>query len=138
MSNIIDGIIVLAAITVNVVAILTLMQLSLRRRLGLATLLGGWLGIAVTLGAAGALSFASDQPVPLVGVLFATPLILAGASAALFPKWRAEMLDIPMPVLIGLHGWRILGVNFLILAAIGRLSGPFPYSAGLGDIATGV
>jgi hypothetical protein len=29
-------------------------------------------------------------------------------------------------------------VLFLLLAAVGRLSGPFPYSAGLGDIITGV
>src|ERR1700732_1769509 len=31
----------------------------------------------------------------------------------------------------------MLGVLFLLLAATGRLSGPFPYSAGWGDIITG-
>jgi hypothetical protein len=42
-----------------------------------------------------------------------------------------------MPTLIGLNSLRVLGVLFLILAASGRLSGPFPYFAGIGDIVTG-
>ena len=33
---------------------------------------------------------------------------------------------------------RILAVSFLILAALGRLAGPFPYSAGFGDIVTAI
>jgi hypothetical protein len=33
---------------------------------------------------------------------------------------------------------RVLGGLFLLLALEGRLSGPFPFSAGLGDIITGV
>ena len=32
----------------------------------------------------------------------------------------------------------MLGVLFLALAAVGRLSGPFPYFAGIGDIVTGL
>jgi hypothetical protein len=32
---------------------------------------------------------------------------------------------------------RVFGVLFLLLAAAGRLSGPFPFSAGFGDIITG-
>ena len=48
------------------------------------------------------------------------------------------LIAIPMPLLIGLNALRVLGVLFLLLAVTGRLSGPFPYSAGLGDIITGV
>ena len=40
--------------------------------------------------------------------------------------------------MIGLNASRVLGVLFLALAVAGRLSGPFPYSAGLGDILTGL
>jgi hypothetical protein len=40
-------------------------------------------------------------------------------------------------MLIGLNILRMLGVLFLFLAAAGRLSGPFPFSAGWGDIITG-
>jgi hypothetical protein len=43
----------------------------------------------------------------------------------------------PMPFLIGLNVWRLAGGFFLLLAAEGRLAGPFPTSAGWGDIITG-
>ncbi len=46
-------------------------------------------------------------------------------------------MAIPLPLLIGHNGMRVLGVLFLFLAVAGRLSGPFPYSAGIGDIITG-
>jgi hypothetical protein len=88
------------------------------------------------LGAAGKLAFSPDHPVPLVGVLFATPLLMVGA-LALSPRVRSSLMAIPMPLLIGVNALRVLGVLFLLLAAAGRLSGPFPYSAGLGDIITG-
>jgi hypothetical protein len=39
--------------------------------------------------------------------------------------------------MIGLNSMRVLGALFLLLLATGRLAGPFPYFAGLGDIITG-
>ena len=54
------------------------------------------------------------------------------------PGFRAALLAIPTELLIGLNAMRVLGALFLALAAAGRLSGPFPYSAGLGDIITGL
>jgi len=50
---------------------------------------------------------------------------------------RNALLAVPLPVLIGLKSLRVLGVLFLMLAAVGRLSGPFPYFAGIGDMITG-
>jgi hypothetical protein len=47
------------------------------------------------------------------------------------------MLSIPMRVLVALNIVRVFAVLFLMLAAEGRLSGPFPYSAAWGDIITG-
>ena len=40
--------------------------------------------------------------------------------------------------MIGLNIGRVLAVLFLLLAMQGRLAGPFPFSAGWGDIITGV
>jgi hypothetical protein len=40
--------------------------------------------------------------------------------------------------MIGLNSARVLAVLFLLLAAQGRLAGPFPFLAGWGDIITGV
>jgi hypothetical protein len=43
-----------------------------------------------------------------------------------------------MPVMVALNIVRVFAVLFLMLAAEGRLTGPFPYSAVWGDIITGV
>jgi hypothetical protein len=47
------------------------------------------------------------------------------------------MLSLPLPLMVGLNIGRVAGVLFLLLAAEERLSGPFPYSAGWGDIIAG-
>ena len=48
------------------------------------------------------------------------------------------MLSLSLPLLVGLNVGRVFAVLFLLLAGEGRLSGPFPHSAGWGDIITGV
>src|SRR4029077_13602801 len=60
-----------------------------------------------------------------------------GALAFTSPKARSTLMAIPLSLLIGVNALRVLGLLFLLLAAAGRLSGPFPFSAGLGDIITG-
>ena len=137
MLDLIGAIVGMMAVTVNLVALTTTLPGSLARRLSLAAIAGGWVGLASGLGAAGKLAFSPDHPLPLVGVLFATPLLIVAALALKSPRIRATLLAIPMPLLIGLNALRVLGVLFLLLAAAGRLSGPFPFSAGLGDIITG-
>jgi hypothetical protein len=67
----------------------------------------------------------------------AAPL-LAAALAAAWRQARKAMLSIPMPVMVALNVVRVFAVLFLLLAAEGRLTGPFPYSAAWGDIITGV
>jgi hypothetical protein len=74
----------------------------------------------------------------VVGLLFAAPLLAAAALWLGSQRFRAGLMAIPTELLIGLNALRLLGVLFLALAAVGRLSGPFPYSAGLGDIITGL
>jgi hypothetical protein len=51
---------------------------------------------------------------------------------------RAALLGLPTRLMIGLNIARVLAVLFLLLAAQGRLAGPFPFLAGWGDIITGV
>jgi hypothetical protein len=65
------------------------------------------------------------------------PLLVMGALTLTSPKVRSTLLAIPMSLLIGVNALRVFGVLFLLLAAAGRLSGPFPFSAGFGDIITG-
>jgi hypothetical protein len=103
-------------------------------KLAVAALAGLWAGLCTAAGAAGWL--AATKPFPIIGLFVAAPLI-AAAIAAGFPAARQAMLSIPTPLIVGINIPRVLGVMFLLLAAQGRLAGPFPYSAGWGDIITG-
>jgi len=138
MLNLVGSMAGMMAIAANLVAISACLPLSLRQRVTLAAVVGAWVGLAGGLGAAGLLAFAPDRPVPLVGVLCAAPPLIVGGLALADPKIRQALLNIPTHVLIGLNGFRILGALFLFLAAAGRLSGPFPFSAGLGYVITGL
>jgi hypothetical protein len=137
MLDLIGAIVGMSAIGINLVAITNALPGTLAQRLGLAAIAGAWVGLASGLGAAGTLAFSPDNPVPLIGVLFAVPLLVVGVLAFRSQGVRAALLAVPMEVLIGLNSLRVLGVLFLLLAVTGRLSGPFPYSAALGDIITG-
>jgi hypothetical protein len=137
MLDLVGAIVGMMAVAISLVAITSVLPGSLSRRLSLAAIAGAWVGLATGLGAAAELTFSPDHPVPLVGVLFAVPLLIVGALALRYPGMRSTFMAIPMPLLIGLNAMRVLGVLFLLLAAAGRLSGPFPFSAGLGDIITG-
>ncbi|MGH6969878.1 MAG: hypothetical protein ACREEN_12325, partial [Stellaceae bacterium] len=66
------------------------------------------------------------------------PLLVAALAAALSPAFRRTVLALPTELLIGLNAYRVLGVFMLLLGVEGRIAGPFPYSAGLGDMIAGV
>lgn len=137
MLDLIGAIVGMGAIAINLVAFTSAVTGKLTQRLTLAALGGAWVGLASALGAQGKLSFSAEQPVPLVGVLFAVPLLAVGLLALRSERVRSALLAIPQSLLIGLNSLRLLGILFLLLALAGRLSGPFPYIAGLGDMITG-
>jgi hypothetical protein len=119
MLNLVGAIAGMTAIGVNLVAITTGLSLSLNKRLGLAAVLAAWVGLASGLGAAGDFAFAPDQPIPLVGVFFAAPLLVMAFLALKSQKVRSALMAMPMHLLIGLNAMRVLGVLFLLLAANG-------------------
>ena len=104
-------------------------------KITLAAAIGVWIGLAAAAAAAGWLTI--SRPVPVVGLFVVVPL-LAAAVATAWPQARLAMLSIPLPVMVALNVVRVFAVLFLLLAAAGRLTGPFPYSAAWGDIITGV
>ncbi len=138
MLNLIGSVVGMTAIAVNLVAVSAALELSPGTRLGLAAIVGAWVGLATGLGAAGNFAFAPNAPTPLIGVFAAAPLLIVGALAYANRGFRSALMAIPMHLLIGLNSMRVLGVLFLLLVLEGRFSGPFPFSAGLGDIITGV
>ncbi len=115
--------------------LLVFMEASLTAKLWLAGLLGLWIGLATAGSAAG--WAAMPEPFPIMGVFLAVPLTAAVLST-IWPEARRALLSLPLRLLVGLNVGRVFAVLFLMLGADGRLSGPFPHSAGWGDIITGV
>lgn len=130
------GMIITATVMVLFVnALTTFMDVSRAAKTTLAAVIGVWIGVAAATAGAGWLTI--SRPVPVVGLFVAVPL-LAAALATTWPPAREAMLSIPMPVMVSLNIVRVFAVLFLLLAAEGRLTGPFPHSAAWGDIITGV
>src|ERR1700729_191844 len=101
-------------------------------KLAVASVLGAWIGLAVAVAASGKLA-----DVAILGTLVTLPLVVTAALALASSAVRSALLGIPVPLVIGVNVFRLIGVMFLILASVGRLGGPFPFSAGWGDIITG-
>jgi hypothetical protein len=135
--DLIGAIVGMMAVGINLVAFTGALPISPSQRIVLAGIAGAWVGLATGLGTGGQLDFSPDQPVPVIGVLLAAPLLIVGILAFASSRVRYALMSVPMSMLIGLNALRLMGVLFLFLAAAGRLSGPFPISAGWGDIITG-
>jgi hypothetical protein len=130
------GTIVTAALMVLVVnALIVFMDVSRGAKVTLAGIAGAWIGLCAAVAAAGMLAI--TKPFPVIGI-FVGPPLAAAAIATAWPAARRAMLSVPMPLMIGLNIGRVFAVLFLLLAAEGRLAGPFPHSAAWGDIITGV
>src|SRR5215213_2124442 len=130
------GIVVTTALMVlAATSLVAFMDISRGAKLILSTAAGAWIGIVAAATSAGLLTI--SQPFPVIGISVATPLV-AAAIATAWPAARAALLSLSMPLMIGLNAGRVFGVLFLVLAAEGRLAGPFPYFAGFGDIITGI
>jgi hypothetical protein len=138
MLDFIGTIVLAAAIIVSINALTGVMPISTSQRLALVVGAGLWTGLAAAL--AGPNLFLGSNPLgpPTIGTVIAFPLVATAVAVSISPSVRASLLGMPVPFLIGLNVWRIAGGFFLLLAAEGRLAGPFPYSAGWGDIITGV
>jgi hypothetical protein len=134
----IGGVILMAAIVVNISVFTNALSISQPARIGLVAAAGLWTGLQLSLYAAGAYQSPLVQNYPLVGPMVVLPPIIAGLAAIFSARVRATLLAVPTELMIGLNAMRVFGSFFLFLAAAGRLSGPFPYSAGWGDVITGL
>ena len=130
------GTVAAAGLMVLITNTLTMfLDISRSAKLVLSAIMGLWIGLCAAAAAAGIIE--TSQPFPLIGIFIALPLA-AAALATAWPAARKAMLSLPMQVMIGLNVGRVLAVFFLLLAAEGRLAGPFPYFAAGGDIITAV
>ena len=132
MLDVFGTILVGVALAVILTAIVTSIPLRLSGRLVVAGAAGAWIGFAGAVAGAGALS----NPLTVLA-MFGTPLATTAALVFAIPAARRVFSAVPLPLLVGLNVIRVGGVLFVLLAFAGRLSGPFPYSAGWGDFVTG-
>jgi hypothetical protein len=130
--DLIDAVVVGAVIAVALTATVTSMRITLPQRLILAAAAGAWVGFVAAIAALGRL----NDP-RAFGSVVAFPLLASVAVAVFSPRARRAVMELPLPLMIALNAARVLGVLFLVLVPLGRLAGPFPFSAGLGDIITG-
>jgi hypothetical protein len=138
MLDLIGTIFLTAAVAVNLNATITAMPLSSIQKLTTVTITGLWIGFAIALATTGIYA-PTSTPIPVVGLMVAVPLIVVGAMAAFSASVRKALSTLPLPLLIGLNTLRIFTGGLMVLDAWqGRLSGPFPQSAGWGDIIVGL
>lgn len=132
MLDIIGTIFIVASMAVILVAITERGPRSQAGKLAWAAAGGAWIGLAAAAVGAGALT----NPLGTLS-LFGAPLLSSVALALGSPSIRRIVGAIPLPTLVGLNAARLGGAAFVMLALDGRLGGPFPYSAGIGDFITG-
>lgn len=96
----------------------------------------GWLLLLAALAAIGLFS-ANLYGTPLVGMAFALPVIAVLLLRARSATLHTLITTIPLTVLVAVHVGRLLGVEFLLLQAAGRLPSTFAFTAGWGDILVG-
>jgi hypothetical protein len=138
MLELIGTTVLTAIIALCLNAAIAAMPMSSGQRLATVTIAGLWIGLAVALATTGIYA-STATPVPVVGVMLAIPLLLTGGAALFSARVRDTLLALPVPLMLGLNALRIVpGAFILLLASQGKLSGPFPQSAGWGDIIVGV
>jgi hypothetical protein len=137
MLDLIGTTVLTAAIAVNLNATIVMMPLSSVQKLTTVTIAGLWIGLVIALATTGIYGD-TTTPVPAVGVMAGLPVVLAFVAALVSRRVREVLLALPVTLLVGLNAMRIFGGFFLLLAVQNRLSGPFPQSAGWGDVIVGL
>jgi hypothetical protein len=130
-------VVLVTLIVVCVGTVTSVLPVAQTPRLLLTMAAGLWVGLQMALANAGAFS---DGPsaVPLLGMMVALPPLAVLGTAMSSQGVRDALLGLPTRLLVGLNIGRALGFYFLLLATEGRLGGPFPQSAGWGDVVTGM
>ena len=125
-----------AMIAADVTILVTVAALPFRSKVAASASAAVWVAAMSTAAALGAFrpGLLGPVPAPAFAALVAGSLVAWLAS----PAFRDALLSVPIAALVGINGFRIAGVLFLLLFADGRLSAPFAVSAGSGDIITGI
>jgi hypothetical protein len=107
------------------------------RRAAMAGAFAAWFALVVACGATGALDAVHGTGPVGLGIAVMAPFAVLTYVSLRPGALRAALGEIPLPVLIGIHAMRLLGVFFVLLFWEGRLPAPFAPAAGWGDVLIG-
>lgn len=99
---------------------------------------GAWFGLALVAGAAGVFASPPDAPPIAIGLAAAVPPLVVIGWLAGSARFRSQVCDLDLRLLTMLQTWRVAGLAFLALYAVGELPAGFALPAGLGDVAVGL
>ena len=94
----IGGVILIAAVVVNISVFANALGISQTARIGLVAVGGLWTGLQLSLYAAGAYQSPAVQTFPLVGPMVVLPPIIVGVAAIFSQRVRAILLAVPTAV----------------------------------------
>lgn len=103
-----------------------------------ALVLLAWQTSMVWLAQEGAFLSTPDRVGPQIALAIFLPIPIALALIAADPRLRRIVAAVPLPALVGVQFYRVLGAIFLVLWWDGRLPGAFALPAGLGDVIVGL
>src|SRR5215467_9732760 len=93
----------------------------------------GWFSAIYWLAERG--TFVSPHKPPVaVGLAFTTPILLFLGTERISLRWRARVTSVSPVLLISMHGWRCIGLGFLMANIEGLLPRGFAWAAGVGYI----
>jgi hypothetical protein len=133
------GAVVLTAISALVGGVYVyFLRWSAARRLAMAAAGTAWFALVAACGATGVFDAVGGAGPAGVGVAVLIPFAMLTVATTRAGAMREAASAIPVPVLIGLHATRLLGLFFLLLYSSGRLPAPFAPVAGWGDVLIGL
>ena len=107
MLDFIGTIVIVATMVVAINATISSLSITRFQRLAVALAVGVWIGLASAFASSGLLAVA--EPFPYIGAFVVLPLVAAAALAAASPEWRAALIGLPMPLLVGIEHQPALG-----------------------------
>jgi hypothetical protein len=98
----------------------------------------GWLLLALFLGWQGVFRSALNQQVPYIALAIGIPILVGALLIRGSNEVREIIAAVPQSQLVAFQFYRVLGVTFLVLYAVGQLPGIFALPAGCGDVMVGL
>ncbi len=97
-----------------------------------------WMALALPLVLAGTFATGPGEPSLALALHLAAVVTATLVGIAVSPRFRASIRALDPEILTSLQAWRVLGMMFLFLAALGDLPPVFAIPAGAGDVLVGL